>query len=705
MLQELYRWITRYSVTLRFSILTIFIVLFTASMLSLLTLMYVQFRKSAVEVSLQLMQEACCTTAFNEIVFQLQGAESKGRSAANLLQTGIVDVNNQQQVLSFITNIIINEANIFPPLRSVYWADTAGGFLVARKEDDGTILSVATNGSGASRKMGISYYDNKGNLIQYNKNNNLDFNFDPRTRPWYLTAEQEKKTSWLPVYQYQMSGYLGTSIATPVYAPNGRLRGVISLNLRLDDLRRMIEKIPISKHGALFIINKKGKLVAFPNLVQFNNPAMESIYNLHSQYPWIVQSFLIYKKSRQEKFIFYHDNARYLAAYRALPPFGSHQWFIGAIAPEKDFTGALRKRYFTAMSYAIIILILCLFIVSKLVSRVIQSLNKITQEIKQIKQFELENSVPIVSRITEISYIGEALYAMKQSLRSFQKYVPAALVRQLIKLGTAAEVGGEKKSMAFLFSDIRDFTTISERLNPSDLAKYICDYFDALSSIIIANRGTIDKYIGDAIMAFWGAPLPEADPCRQAAKSALECVRRLENLNEKWQLEGRPELFTRFGIHVGDAIVGNFGSSERLNYTAIGDVTNTASRLEGINKIYGTQILVSDAVYRVIKEQFVLRLVDCVILKGKNEPSYIYELIAVVHGQLTYDVDAYNVIFADAFAAYQQQEWDVAIRYFSKCQNIYRDDGVAPLFIQRCNDFKSNPPPAGWRGVWRLTEK
>src|SRR3990167_996157 len=229
---------------------------------------------------------------------------------------------------------------------------------------------------------------------------------------------------------------------------------------------------------------------------------------------------------------------------------------------------------------------------------------------------------------------------MKQSLRSFQKYVPAALVRQLIKLGTAAEVGGEKKSMAFLFSDIRDFTTISERLNPSDLAKYICDYFDALSSIIIANRGTIDKYIGDAIMAFWGAPLPEADPCRQAAKSALECVRRLENLNEKWQLEGRPELFTRFGIHVGDAIVGNFGSSERLNYTAIGDVTNTASRLEGINKIYGTQILVSDAVYRVIKEQFVLRLVDCVILKGKNEPSYIYELIAVVHGQLTYDVDA-----------------------------------------------------------------
>src|SRR5262249_16466960 len=159
----------------------------------------------------------------------------------------------------------------------------------------------------------------------------------------------------------------------------------------------------------------------------------------------------------------------------------------------------------------------------------------------------------------EISYIATALYLMKKGLRSFQKYVPAVLVRQLIESGEDARIGGIKKPIAILFSDIMNFTSITEKTNPELLTQYLCEYFDELSRIILFQRGTIDKYIGDAIMAFWGAPMPEEEPCQKAAKAALLCFKRLNELNLKWESEGRPVFNTRVGIHLGDAIVGNLG--------------------------------------------------------------------------------------------------------------------------------------------------
>jgi len=211
-----------------------------------------------------------------------------------------------------------------------------------------------------------------------------------------------------------------------------------------------------------------------------------------------------------------------------------------------------------------------------------------------------------------------------------------------------------KKTIAILFSDIKNFTSIAEEMDPDQLTHLICEYFDELSKIIISNKGTIDKFIGDSIMAFWGAPLSEEKPCFHAAKSALISLHYLEILNAKWQSEGKPKLLTRFGIHIGEAIVGNIGSAERLNYTAVGDAINIASRLENINKIYGTKIIVSEDVYQFIKDQFVLRMLDHVTLKGKAKVSYIYELIAEDVNQIPYDIHAYSTQFSKGFAFYQK---------------------------------------------------
>jgi adenylate cyclase len=307
--------------------------------------------------------------------------------------------------------------------------------------------------------------------------------------------------------------------------------------------------------------------------------------------------------------------------------------------------------------------------------------------------------------IREIQEIDDQLIAMKKSLRSFQKYVPSTLVRQLIETREVAHLGGSKKTLAVLFSDIEKFTTIAEKMSPDLLTHQISQYFDELTKVIINENGTIDKYIGDAIMAFWGAPQSIDNPCECAATAALLCIKRSNELNQQWQKEKKPVFMTRMGIHLGDAIVGNLGSSERLNYTAIGDTINIANRLVQMNKIYGTQIIVTQKVYEVLKNHFIMRKIDLATLKGRAESHDIYELMSFDKKTLSFDIDQYTDIFDRAFQYYQQRKWDEALALFSECLKVYPEDTVAIVFMNRITQFKINPPTATWNGEWNIIEK
>ena len=265
-------------------------------------------------------------------------------------------------------------------------------------------------------------------------------------------------------------------------------------------------------------------------------------------------------------------------------------------------------------------------------------------------------------------------------------------------------MGGSRKKLAILFSDIENFTSIAEQTAPNLLMTQLCEYFEELSSIISKEAGTIDKYIGDSIMAFWGAPLPDAESCHHAAYAAVLCQEKLVELNAQWKKQGRPQFITRIGIHTGEAIVGNLGSSERLNYTALGDTINIASRLEGINKNYKTNIIVSDEVYEQIKDRFILRMIDCVIVKGRTKSSCLYELLGDDRTKITFDLNAYRAQFKEGFMHYQKQQWDEAIASFHHCIKIYPTDTIAPIFIGRCNQYKLIPPGSDWKGItaWDL---
>jgi len=253
-------------------------------------------------------------------------------------------------------------------------------------------------------------------------------------------------------------------------------------------------------------------------------------------------------------------------------------------------------------------------------------LNKLSGEARKIEAFDLAESIPIQSRITEVRELEEAMGAAKMGLRTFGLYVPAELVRQVLKSGVSPTLGGERRNLTVMFSDIQGFTGIAETLAPEELITLLSEYFEVASGTIDGNGGSINKFIGDGIFAMWNAPLRAENHEELACRCALEFQDRLSEFNQRQRSQGKPRLETRIGIHTGIAVIGNVGTADRLEYTALGDIVNIAARLEQLNKDCRTRILVSSAVAAAVSDSFALRRMGEVSLKGRKQAIEIHEL-------------------------------------------------------------------------------
>jgi adenylate cyclase len=292
----------------------------------------------------------------------------------------------------------------------------------------------------------------------------------------------------------------------------------------------------------------------------------------------------------------------------------------------------------------------------------------------------------------------------RQIKQAFSHYMSDLLVQDLLKHPEKLRLGGEKRVLTVFFSDLAGFTSMSEKLTPEEVVTLLNRYLTAMTDIILASGGIIDKYEGDAIMAFWGAPIPQEDHAARGCLAALENQARLAELREEFIRIGLPPVFARIGINTGEMIIGNLGSSQRFDFTVIGDSVNLASRLEGAGKEYGTAILISEETYRHAQAAVEVRELDLLQVKGKQLPVRIYELVAKKGGLAPGQKRAYE-LFAEALALYRKQEWEEASRRLQQVLELNPEDGPAKTFIRRCQSYKANPPGPGWDGVYRLTTK
>jgi len=287
---------------------------------------------------------------------------------------------------------------------------------------------------------------------------------------------------------------------------------------------------------------------------------------------------------------------------------------------------------------------------------------------------------------------------------AFSKYLSQDVINQIIADPDALKLGGELCTITTFFSDIRGFSSISEQLSPEGLVHLLNEYLSEMTDTIMRNRGTIDKYEGDAIMAFWGAPLSFPDHPYQACVSALEMQRSLVAMRASLKEQGRHEIHVRMGINTGAAVAGNMGSRTRMNYTVMGDSVNLASRLEGANKNYGTFTMVSGHTYAAVKDQFRFRELDTIRVVGKSEPITVYELLEAP-GKVDARKEEVLVHYTQALALYKERLWKDALAGFVRALRIDREDGPSKAYYLRCQSFIKTPPPPTWDGVSNLSLK
>ena len=300
-----------------------------------------------------------------------------------------------------------------------------------------------------------------------------------------------------------------------------------------------------------------------------------------------------------------------------------------------------------------------------------------------------------------LSYLSEGL--QRRRLRhAFAHYLADDVIEQMLKRPGALELGGERRELTVLFSDIRGFTTISEGLAPEALAELLNEYLTPMTGIVFANRGLLDKYMGDAIMAIYGAPVPFVDHPHAACESALQMIEEIGRLQQGWQERGLPRLDIGVGINTGPMSVGNMGSADRFDYTVLGDHVNLGSRLEGLNKQFGTRVIISEFTRRAIGDRFTCRELDRVAVWGKQEPVRIFELIH--RDARVPDRDAWIASFERALGAYRSQRWEDARFMFAELVDR-RDDAPARAYVERCRQMKATPPGPDWDGVFRMTSK
>ncbi len=369
-----------------------------------------------------------------------------------------------------------------------------------------------------------------------------------------------------------------------------------------------------------------------------------------------------------------------------------------------EYFNRIRAIFITATLICLIGLILSSLIIIVLNNLISAPMRKIALETEKIRAFQLDEEITFSSSLREINELIQSIKRMKHGLQSFQKYVPAQLVRQLIETNQEAVVGGQRRDITVFFSDVADFTSISESLTPNELTAQLSEYLSAMTDTIMKYNGTVDKYIGDAVMAFWGAPIELKNHAELACRAALECQKRGEELNARWAKEGKKPFHTRIGINSGEIVVGNMGSTQRLNYTIIGDEVNLASRMESLNKVYGTSCIISESTVSQISKDFALRLLDFVVVSGKTKPATIFELVAEKGDVRSIDLE-YLKGFNECFEQYKNRNWDGALSALEDLLQVKPNDKAALLLKKRCEGFKITPPPEKWRGEFVLREK
>jgi adenylate cyclase len=584
-----------------------------------------------------------------------------------------------------------------------------GGFFGSRKASDTEIDMIEVKWDAAThtaRQRTDYYVPEIGDIIFTNREFEPS-NYDATAQSWYRRAIEQNGPGWNRVSNFPGSNRQAISTSTPLVVDN-RFVAVINVVIDLSRLSQFLATLQVGKTGTVIVLDRNGNIVASPDpgaIDQQQNGEIPSLANLSQDSPLLkaVSAFLsrgglslgTLAETRQIEF------GDYFLTYA---PLGFDDWVVATVIPGSDFLATIERnaKFLVAALACLTLLIATIAVLSA--NRLLGApLLRIVGQLRHIESFHLDNVVRLTLPLRELDNLSAALTQMSRGLASFEKYIPTALVRTLVARGVEARPGGHQQVLTVLFTDIVGFTGLSERLGDA-IVPVLSEYLELASAAISAHRGTIDKFIGDAVMAFWGAPAPNDQHAVEACAAALEFRRQLQLRRRETARSGSAPLRIRVGINTGRMLVGNIGSSERLSYTVIGDAVNVASRLEAVNKRYGTGILIGEETRAAAGDAILVRRVDTVTVYGRMQEGAIYELLDLAE-KGSAGLPEWVRTYEAGLDAYTRRDWTGAIERFEAVIAMRGEDRPSEIFIERCRAFLACPPPEDWTAVTILAEK
>ncbi len=429
------------------------------------------------------------------------------------------------------------------------------------------------------------------------------------------------------------TGYPIISMAYPIRV-DGKFGGAASANITLKELSKFLDAHKASPNSVTLIVDHLDNIIAYPVMaksVRHSGSKVELAKVSELDVPQVVKAVHLDKTLGVDRFNFElgSDGKEYVALFSKIPGKFFKKWEVIVVTPVDDFVGALKqtnRKLIWLMAALVVVESAMIYVMAKKISRPIEI---VSGAIERIRSLSFGQKPFPDSRVREIDQLQRATVLLDNALRSFSVFVPVGLVRRLIESGKPLAPAVESRFMTIFFSDLESFTKIAEQLSPQELSEQTSHYFETVTVAVTEEQGTIDKFIGDSVMAFWGAPAALDDHVYRACLAALKASYRMKRLNAEWANEGRTPMPMRIGVHCADVVVGNVGSPQRLSYTVMGDGVNVASRIEGLNKQFGTSICISDSVYERVAGRVVARALGHVPVKGRETEIMVYELLGI----------------------------------------------------------------------------
>lgn len=485
---------------------------------------------------------------------------------------------------------------------------------------------------GGDRQRHRTFYDSWPTAIaRYSTPSTLDI----RSLPGYAAAKESRSFYVTAPSINPDTGYPIISARYPIYRGDGEFLGCASVNITFDVLSRYLQmQRPSSNSITIIAEANDGDIVASSQrekVVRLEGGSLHIASLANIADADVREAYRLSLEKNRGELVFTSpvDGRELSASFASFPESFGTPWQSVILTPTNDFVGPLRATNQKILLTIIALTIAELVLIVGLARRLTRPLERVAHELEAIENLSFEDRNLPSSKIKEVLQLQTAARLLRSSLQSFSSFAPVEIVKDLVKSGIPLSLGVEKRCLTVFFSDVEGFSTHAEHLDPDQLLKQVSAYFEIVSRAIAEEGGTVDKFIGDGVMAFWGAPIAGPEPALHACRGALRSVRRLEAISATWRATGHPAFRMRIGLHTGDVLVGNVGSKERFSYTAMGDGVNVASRLEGMNKQFGTAICLSDSVVDAVGNNILVRPLRRVAVKGREQRFMVYELLGI----------------------------------------------------------------------------